>query len=53
MRELGFGDWLDGILSGEGIQLVVSSWAKKRIVLRLKNCGMGHFDCLFICIVNL
>ena len=53
MRELVFGDWLDGILSGEGIQIVGSSWAKNMIVLRLKTCGMGLLDCLFICIVNL
>ena len=41
--ELGVGDCLDGKLSGEEIQLVGSSWAKKMIVLRLKICGMGLF----------
>ena len=48
-----FGDWLDGKLSGEGIQFVGSSWAKKMIVLRLKFCGLGLFDYLFICVVTL
>ena len=33
---MGFGDWLDGILNGEGIQFVGSSGAKQMNVLRLK-----------------
>ena len=37
-------------LSGVGIQVVGSSWAKKIIVLRLKSGGMGLFYNLFICI---
>ena len=51
--KLGFGDWLDGKLSGEGIQLVGSLWAKKVIDLRLKVCGVWLFNYLFICIVTL
>ena len=35
--ELGFGDWLDGKLSGEGIQLIGSSWAKKNDCSETKN----------------
>ena len=50
---MGFGDWLDGKLNGEGIQLVGSTWAKKMIVLRLKICCMCLLDYLFICIVLL
>ena len=37
MMGTGFGDWLDGKLNGEEIQFVSSSWAKKKIVLRLKT----------------
>ena len=37
-------------LSGVGIQVVGSSWAKKIIILRLKSGGMGLFYNLFICI---
>ena len=40
---LEFGGWLGGNLSGVGIQVVGSSWAKKIIVLRLKSGGMGLF----------
>ena len=51
--DLGFRDWLDGKLSGERIQLVGSSWAKKMIVLRLKFFGIWLFDYLFTSIVAL
>ena len=47
------GGWLGGNLSGVGIQVVDSSWAKKLIVLRLKSGGMGLFYNLFICIIIL
>ena len=47
------GGWLDGNLSGVGIQVVGSSWAKKMIILRLKSGGMGLFYNLFICIIIL
>ena len=40
-------------LSGEGIQLAGSSWAKKMVVMRTKICGVVLFDYLFICIVIL
>ena len=44
---------LDGNLSGVGIQVVGSSWARKMIILRLKSGGMGLFYNLFICIIIL
>ena len=39
--ELGFEDWLDGKLSGEGIQLVGSSWAKKSDCSEVENVWYG------------
>ena len=45
--------WLGGNLSGVGIQVVGSSWAKKMIILRLKSGGNGLFFNLFICIIIL
>ena len=48
---LGIGFWRlagGGELSGEVIQLGGSSWAKKMILMRLKICGLGLFDYLFI-----
>ena len=50
---IGIGVSLGGNLSGVGIQVVGSSWAKKMIILRLKSGGMGLFDNLFICIIIL
>ena len=48
-----FRGWLGGNLSGVGIQVVGSSWAKKMIILRLKIGGMGLFYNLFVCIIIL
>ena len=50
---LEFGGWLGGNLSGVGIQVVGSSWAKIMIILRLKSGGMGLFYNLFVCIIIL
>ena len=50
---LEFGGWLGENLSGVGIQVVGSSWAKKIIILRLKSGGMGLFYNLFVCIIIL
>ena len=47
------GGWLRVNLSGVGIQVVGSSWLKKKIILRLKSGGMGLFYNLFICIIIL
>ena len=47
------GEKLGKKLSGEGIQLCGSPWAKKIVVLRTKIHGMSLFDYLFICVVIL
>ena len=53
LLEFEFGVWLGGNLSDGGIQVVVSSWAKKMITLRLKSGGVGLFYNLFVCIIIL
>ena len=50
---IGVWNWLGGNLSGVGIQVVGSSWAKKMIILRLKSGDMGLFYNLFIRIIIL
>ena len=50
---LEFGGWLGGNLSGVGIQVIGSSWAKKMNILRLKSGGMGLFYNLLVCIIIL